>query len=141
MKQKLLIITVLLFIVLCLCSCQKREISIDGNESFYSSFKIENNKVYIYCNVLIKNPNKDAVKIAISGLFENDVKNGLLKESLLTGYASDFETTEFNLGNGDNWIEVVFIGDYAGKSQKYDRLLPEIKISKLQGNPSESGIT
>ena len=132
MKQKLLIIFVLSFIVLCLCSCQKREISIDGNESFYSSFKIENNKVYIYCNVLIKNPNKDAVKIALSGLFENDVKNGLLKESLLTGYASDFETTEFNLGNGDNWIEVVFIGDYAGKNQKYDRLLPEIRIIELQ---------
>lgn len=132
MKQKLLIIFVLSFIVLCLCSCQKREISIDDNESFYSSFKIENNKVYIYCNVLIKNPNKDAVKIALSGLFENDVKNGLLKESLLTGYASDFETTEFNLGNGDNWIEVVFIGDYEGKNQKYDKLLPEIRISELQ---------
>lgn len=51
---------------------------------------------------------------------------------MLTGYASDLETTEFNLENGDNRIEVVFIGDYAGKSQKYDRLLPQIKISELQ---------
>lgn len=132
MKQKLLIIFVLSLIVLCFCSCQKREISIDSKESFYSSFKIENNKVYIYCNVLIKNPYKDITKIALSGIFENDVKNGLLKESLLTGYASDFETTEFKLENGDNWVEVVFIGDYAGKSQKYDRLLPQIKISELQ---------
>lgn len=132
MKQKRLIILVLSFMVLCFCSCQKREISIDGKESFYSGFEIENDKVYIYCNVLIKNPNKDVAKIALSGIFENDAKNGLLKETMLTGYASDLETTEFNLENGDNRIEVVFIGDYAGKSQKYDRLLPQIKISELQ---------
>ena len=132
MKQKFLIVFVLSFIVLCLCSCQKRKISIDGKESFYSSFKIENNKVYIYCDVLIKNPNKDGAKISLSGIFDNDAKNGLLKESLLTGYASDFETTEFNLKNGDNRIKVVFIGEYAGNNQKYDRLLPEIKISELQ---------
>ena len=131
MKQKLLIIFVLSFIVLCFFSCQKKEISIDSKESFCSSFRIENNKVYIYCNVLIKNPNKDVAKIALNGVFENDVKNGLLKESLLTGYAPDLETTEFKLENGDNWIEVVFIGEYAGKSQKYDRLLPQIRISEL----------
>lgn len=134
MKQKFLIVFLLSlsFIGLCLCSCQKREISIDEEESFYSDFKIENNKVYIYCNVLIKNPNKDGTKITLNGVFEDDVKNGLLKESLLTGYASDFETTEFGLQKGDNRIEVVFIGDYAGKEQKYDRLLPEIKITELQ---------
>lgn len=96
----------------------KREISIDSKGSFYSGFEIENDKVYIYCNVLIKNPNKDVAKIALSGIFENDAKNGLLKESMLTGYASDLETTEFNLENGDNRIEVVFIGDYAGKKPK-----------------------
>ena len=45
-------------------------------------------------------------------------------------YSSDLETAEFKLEKGDNWIEVVFIGDYAGKNQKYDRLLPEIKISE-----------
>ena len=59
-------------------------------------------------------------------------KNGLLKKSLLSGYASDYETTEFKLEKGDNWIEVIFIGDYAGKNQKYDRLLPEIIINILE---------
>ncbi|MBE7059630.1 MAG: hypothetical protein E7389_02265 [Ruminococcaceae bacterium] len=132
MKQKFLIIFILSFMVLCFCSCQKKEISVDYKESFYNSFKIENNKVYIYCSVLIKNPNKDVAKIELSGVFKNDVKNGLLKESLLSGYASDCETTEFNLKNGDNRIEVVFIGNYAGKNQKYDRLLPDINISELQ---------
>ena len=130
MKQKVLIMIALSFIVLCLCSCHKREISVDNKESFCSDFKIENNKVYIYCNVLIKNPNEGSAKIALSGVFENDVKNGLLKEPLLNGYSSDLETAEFKLEKGDNWIEVVFIGDYAGKNQKYDRLLPEIKISE-----------
>ena len=132
MKQKKIIIFVLSFLVLCFCSCQKNELSIDDKESFYSDFKIENNKVYIYCNLLIKNPNNDDTKIALSGVFENDVKNGLLKKSPLNGYASDCETTEFKLEKGDNWIEVIFIGDYAGKNQKYDRLLPEIIINTLK---------
>ena len=35
MKQKRLIILVLSFMVLCFCSCQKREIRIDGKESFF----------------------------------------------------------------------------------------------------------
>jgi len=132
MKQRVFILLVLSFVVLCLCSCQKREIRIDRNESFYSSFRIENNKVYIVCNVLINNPNIEAAKVTLSGLFENDVKNGLLKEALLPGYATDCETAEFNLEKGDNRIEVVFIGDYAGTNQKHDRLLPEIRISETE---------
>lgn len=136
----IVLLFVLSIIAVCLYSCQKREISIDVEESFYSNFKIENNKVYIYCNVLIKNPNKNGSKIALSGLFDNDVKNGLLKESLLTGYSTDCETTTFELKEGDNRIEVVFIGDYAGKSQKYDRLLPEIKIKDLTYNDCGSGL-
>ena len=131
MRKKILILIAMSFMITCLCSCN-REISIDGKESFYSDFKIDNNKVYIYCNLLIKNTDKTNAKIAISGVFDNDVKNGLLKQSLLSGYTSDLETTEFNLEKGNNWIEVVFVGDYAGRNQKYDRLLPEIRIDKLQ---------
>ena len=131
MRKKILILIAMSFMITCLCSCN-REISIDGKESFYSDFKIDNNKVYIYCNLLIKNPDKTNAKIAISGVFDNDVKSGLLKQSLLSGYTSDLETTEFNLEKGNNWIEVVFVGDYAGRNQKYDRLLPEIRINKLQ---------
>ena len=131
MRKKFLILIAISFMITCLCSCN-REISIDGKESFYSDFKIDNNKVYIYCNLLIKNSDKTNAKIAISGVFDNDVKSGLLKQSLLSGYTSDLETTEFNLEKGNNWIEVVFVGDYAGRNQKYDRLLPEIRINKLQ---------
>lgn len=132
MKQKLLIIIVFSFIVLLLYYFSlQRAISIDYDESYYSNFKVENDKVYINCNILIKNPNNAGSMIELAGMFDNDVKNGLLKKSLLTGYSTDCETTTFNLKKGDNWIEVVFIGDYAGKSQKYDRLLPEIRISEL----------
>lgn len=131
MKQKISVIIALTIILLCICSCWKNEISIDNDESFYSDFKIEDDKVYIYCNVLVKNPGNDNEKISLSGVFENDKKSGLLKKELLNGYSDDCETTEFNLKRGDNQIEVVFIGDYAGTNQKYDRLLPRIIINEL----------
>ena len=132
MKQKISVIIAFTIILLCICSCRKNEISIDNDESFYSDFKIEDDKVYIHCSVLVKNPGNDNAKISLSGVFENDKKIGLLKEELLNGYSDDCETTEFNLKRGDNRIEVVFIGDYAGTNQKYDRLLPRIIINELQ---------
>lgn len=131
MKKFFLILSVLILIAL-FFNYHPSVVSIDIEESFYSTFKIENSKVYIYCNVLIKNPNKNGVKIELAGMFNNDFKNGLLKDPLLNGYSADCETSTFELEEGDNRIDVVFIGDYAGNNQKYDRMLPDIRIHELQ---------
>lgn len=132
MKNKLLIFPLVVIIVFALCSCQKKEIRIDTEESFYSNFEVKDEKVLIYCTILVKNPTKAETTITLSANFDNDVKMGLLKESSLDGYQSNLETKTFKLNKGDNWIDVVFIGEYAGKNQKHDRLLPDIQMKVIE---------
>lgn len=132
MKAKLIIGIVVTFIIFCLWFAQEREITVDTEESFYSSFNVDGNKVYIHCNILIKNPNQNEVNVALAGTFNDDAENGLLKNPILDGYSSNCQTKTFILQRGDNWLDVVFIGEYAGKNQKCDRLLPEIQIIEVQ---------
>ena len=128
MKSKLLIFSLVMIMVFALCSCQKKEIRIDAEESFYCDFEVKDDKVLIYCTILIENPTNAEADIMLSANFENDVKSGLLKESPLDGYQSDLETKTFKLVEGDNRVDVVFMGEYAGTYQKHDRLLPEIQL-------------
>lgn len=132
MKNKLLIFPLVVIIVFALCLCQKKEIRIDAGESFYSDFEVKDEKVLIYCTILVKNPTKSETNITLSANFDNDVKLGLLKDASLDGYQSDLETKTFNIIKGDNWIDVVFIGEYAGKNQKHDRLLPDIQLKVVK---------
>jgi len=132
MKNKLLNFSLVVIIVFALCSCQKKEIRIDTEESFYSDFEVKDEKVLIYCTILIENPTNAETNITLSANFDNDVKLGLLKESSLDGYQPDLETKTFKLIKGDNWIDVVFIGEYAGKNQKHDRLLPDIQLKVVE---------
>ena len=85
-------------------------------------------KVLIYCTLLITNPTNTEKNLAFSANFENDVKIGLLKEGQLVGYQTDLKTNIFTIDKGENWIDVVFLGEYAGTNKKYDRLLPNIQI-------------
>ena len=132
MKNKLRIFTLVVIMILGLCSCQKKEIRIDAGESFYSYFEVKDEKVLIYCTILVKNPTKAETTITLSANFDDDVKLGLLKDASLDGYQSDLETKTFKLNKGDNWIDVVFIGEYAGKNQKHDRLLPDIQMKVIE---------
>ena len=111
----------------CLCSCQKENIHINKEESFYSKFNVENGKVYIYCTLLIENFTETEKNIALMASFEDDVKNGLLKETIIDGYTNDGDAKIFQLQKGKNQLDVVFIGQHAGGYQKHDRTLPKIK--------------
>ncbi len=132
MKNGFLIFTLVVIMILGLCSCQEKEIGIDTEESFYSDFEVEDEQVLIYCTILIENPTKSEANITLSANFDDDVKLGLLEEASLDGYQPDLETKTFKLIKGDNWIDVVFIGDYAGKNQKHDRLLPDIQLKVVE---------
>ena len=124
----------LLFMVtlLVLCSCSKKDISINKEESFYSKFEVINEQVLIHCTILVENPTNAERNVTFSANFENDVKIGLLKTAQLDGYQTDLETNSFTINKGDNWIDVVFIGEYAGKNQKHDRLLPDIQMNIVE---------
>lgn len=113
--------------MICMCSCKKKNICI-REDSFFSSFKVQDEKVYIYCTLFIDNPTEAEKSIALQALLENDVENGLLKEALIDAYSIDENTKHFQLQKGENRLEVVFIGEHAGGYKKHDRALPVIKI-------------
>lgn len=128
--KKIIVFGMIVSALLSLFSCYKESISINTQESYYSHFKVEDEKVYIYCNLFIDNSSEDEADVKLIASFEEDVKNGLLTEAVLNGYLVDSEKQTLHLEKGENRVEVVFIGEYAGKNQKHDRMLPHIQIIK-----------
>ena len=118
--------------ILCLCSCQQKNVHINKEKSFFSDYKVEDGKVYIYCSLVIENPTEAEINVALQACFSDDVKNGLLQESMVDGYLIDGETKTFQLKNGENQLDIVFIGLHAGGKQKHDRTLPDIEIIKVK---------
>jgi len=60
------------------------------------------------------------------------MKRGLLKSSELQGYNEELTISEFTLEPGENvGIPVTFIGEFAGKKQKINRLLPPIRVVEV----------
>ena len=130
--KKTLSVLFVLCMVLSLFSCQAKEIELNEEKSFFSDFKIENNKVYIYCTLFIENKSDTEKVISLKASFEKDVEIGLLKEALVSGYSLDESTQEFQLKKGENQLDVVFVGEYAGVDKKNDRLLPDIEITEIK---------
>ena len=118
--------------MLSLISCQTKDIKLNEEKSYFSDFKIENDKVYIYCTLFIENKSDTEKVISLKASFEKDVENGLLKEALVSGYSLDESTQEFQLQKGENQLDVVFVGEYAGADKKQDRLLPDIEITEIE---------
>ena len=130
--KRLLSVLFVLCMVLSLFSCQAKEIELNEEKSYFSDFKIENGKVYIYCTLFIENKSDTEKVISLKASFEKDVEIGLLKEALVSGYSLDESTQEFQLKKGENQLDVVFVGEYAGVDKKNDRLLPDIEITEIK---------
>ena len=130
--KKILAFLCILCMMLSLFSCQVKEIKLNEEKSYFSDFKIENDKVYIYCTLFIENKSDAEKVISLNASFEKDVENGLLKEALISGCSLDESTQKFQLQKGENQLDVVFVGEYAGADKKHDRLLPEIEIIEIE---------
>ena len=130
--KKAIIFVYILCMMLCLFSCKSNDVKLNEEKSYFSNFKIENDKVYIYCTLYVENKSVSQKVVEIMALFENDAQNGLLKEDAAVGYSIDKGENKINLYNGENQIDIVFIGEYAGTPQKSDRLLPEIVITEIE---------
>ena len=130
--KKILVLFCMLCMMLSLFSCQVKDIKLNEEKSYFSDFKIENDKVYIYCTLFIENKSDTEKVISLKASFEKDVENGLLKEPLVSGYSLDESTLEFQLQKGENQLDVVFVGEYAGADKKQDRLLPDIEITEIE---------
>ena len=132
-KQGYFSITLILVGIMLIGGCSpKNAIEIVINESFYSSFIVEGEKVYIECELMIKNSTGEDAIVEFYADFPDDVDLGLLEKSRLKGYQENREVSEFSLLEGETRIRVVFIGDFAGTNLKHDRNMPNITIEQKQ---------
>ena len=122
----------LLCMASCLPACQSRNVQLNEEKSYFSDFKVENDKVYIYCTLFIENSADDEKIIELKATLNDDAENGLLKEAVIDGYSRDEATKNFTLQKGESRIDVVFIGEYAGTDEKLNRLLPDIEIIPIE---------
>ena len=129
--KKIIVFLCMICMMLCLCSCHPNNIHLNKEKSFFSDFKIENDKVYIYCTLFIENQSDAEKDVVLQASLENDAKNGLLKEATIKGYSIDEGVEPMKLQKGENQIDIVFIGEYGGKPEKVDRLLPDIEIIEI----------
>lgn len=128
----ILVVACILCSVIGFSSCEQNDVRLNEDKSFFSDFKIENDKVYLYCTLFVENLSETERTVILKASFEADVKNGLLKEALTVGCSLAEGVEEFRLQKGENQIDVVFIGEHAGGDQKHDRRLPDIMIEELE---------
>lgn len=126
----------MVIIVSCLClliiyrQIDKENIYVVYDKSFFSDYKIENNKVFINCELFIYNNfNKEQV-IELIAFDNEDVNFGLLKSSKLIGYIQGTDNHKFLLNEGENYFKVSFIGEFGGNDKKINRLLPSKIVVK-----------
>lgn len=107
------------------------DVYVDGENSWFSDFYIEGNRVYITCQVTLCNTG-DARTVRLYGVFPEDVGT-LVTEAVLPGFITDdFDSKEncFLLEPGEQTCHVTFIGTFAGTEEKNVRLLPQILIEE-----------
>lgn len=110
----------------------RNELELIQDTSFFSKYEVNGDKVYIYCEVEIRNNSSLDSTCKINALFKEDKELGLLKSGNLAGYNVGKTEDEFFIpSNSNQSFSIVFIGDYAGTYKKSNRELPEIILTKL----------
>jgi hypothetical protein len=117
------------FIAFTLNGCgAKKAVEIVYEDSYFSDFYVEDEKVYIECALSVNNATGAEQAVEFVADCSDDVKGGLLKYAELHSYSADHETVKFHIPTGETRIEVIFIGEFAGNAQKQNRLLPNITV-------------
>lgn len=119
MKKCVFALLIILVIVVLKSCVPKEDISLVPEESFYSGYYVENDKVYINCTLTVNSERNQNVRF--EGDFEDDVKTGLLTETTL-------KTTPFDIKKGKQRIDVTFVGEFGGTNKKANRHLPDITV-------------
>ena len=103
------------------------------SESSFIDYSVENDKVYILCNVTLSNTGDNMKKIKIAAICSEDYKIGLLKNEKI--YAVDENEEEkifvIDAKSKKTFENIVFLGKYGGKHKKGNRLLPEIVLESV----------
>ena len=136
MKKGFYIVVFLLVGVLALmlfASCKDtKKIYVDQNSSYYDCFEIDGDKVFISCYITLSNNYDEEKTVMLSAKLPQDVTVGLLKKEEIWALNKDgSEMTFFLPPNSSKAFDVVFVGEFAGINQKYDRNLPKIDIKEI----------
>lgn len=117
MKRKYLILISLSIIITLLLLSNKKtgNLQVIKKSSYFSNFYVERGKVYIQCEIAIKNNSNNDKKFKVNALLGDDMKLGLLKNKNLKGYNKNLTSDEFSIKKKSTLTKtVIFIGDYAG---------------------------
>lgn len=98
------------------------------NESSYSSYYVQNDKVYINCTITIRNDTDETKKFSLCADMNDDFKGRLLKQAKIYAYNNDKKAIYTLKSDTIQTYNVVFVGDFGGSLQKHDELLPQIEI-------------
>ncbi len=94
-----------------------RKVNVDYDNCSFSRFWVEDDKVYLECEITITSNLEHDVSIEAN--FGAD-EGKLLKDGLLIGYDKELKSDSFHIEYGTNKFTVIFVGDYGGTPQKSD---------------------
>ena len=117
-----------LSVLFTLSACGKKtNVILDNSEkSRFIDFYTESNYAYIECelNIYAEKP----VEVKISATDFDNVETGLLKNQNLIGIDKTDSDEIFSLEAGENTVNVLFRGDYAGAFMIAERRIPRFII-------------
>ena len=125
--------------LLLLTSCTSKgkapanEIKINRDLSYFSGFEVIDDKVHIKCYITLENSYRTEKTVRLSMNSPDDVALGLLKNSPIKALSDDGSEIDWLIDpTSTKSFNVIFVGEFAGKQEKTDRLLPEITIKVVK---------
>lgn len=124
MAVSLFIMVLILITGTLILSLAKNRVIVINDDSFLDGFEVIDNEVHIYCVVSLKNNSSDSKKVKILGDFQEEVAIGLLKENELEAC----NTIVIDGNSTLKYINIEFVGEYAGNAIMSSRRLPQISV-------------
>ncbi len=103
------------------------------DSSYFLDFYVEGEKVYIKCELTIKNFSSVDKSFQLNAILKDDVELDLLKSENLKGYSQELTNDKFTVEKKTTkTFSIVFVCDFAGTNRKHDRNLFEIVITTIE---------
>ena len=132
---QLISLSILFFVMISILACDSKmeeslEVSMVESESFFLDFTIDDNKVFMKCWIKLKNTSDEDKNIRLYAQSKQDVAHGLLKnpEMFALDENGDFRIFTIPANLQVTFYDVEFVGEYGGRPEKVNRLLPKIII-------------
>ncbi|MBR1597338.1 MAG: hypothetical protein IJ661_00325 [Lachnospiraceae bacterium] len=103
-------------------------------KSYLREYEIIKDEVHIYCVVSLYNQGDSTASVKLIGDFSQEVKGGLLADSELEAYFTDLSADHVTIESETSmdYVNIEFVGKYAGTSQMSSRNLPAIRVCNVE---------